>query len=87
MWYWSLLVYKVAYKNEGVKDNPRVPDGQLAPQFEPLGLSEAEIDAIAAFLETGLYDSNLTRYEPSSLPSGNCFPNNDSQSKADLGCN
>jgi len=77
----------VAYKNEGVKENPRVPDSQLAPQFEPLGLSEEEIDAITAFLETGLYDPNLARYEPSSLPSGNCFPNNDSQSRADLGCN
>ncbi|MEO1257636.1 MAG: cytochrome c peroxidase [Bacteroidota bacterium] len=77
----------VAYKNAGVKENPNVPDEQLAEDFQPLGLTESEIDAITAFIEEGLRDPNLLRYQPLSIRSGNCFPNNDEMSKADLGCN
>lgn len=77
----------VAYKNEAVKQNVRVPEQALAPHFQPLGLSEEEIDAIAAFLESGLYDPDLKRYQPSSVNSGNCIPNNDSMSREHAGCN
>ncbi len=76
----------VAYKNNGVKENDNVPNKQLAEEFQPLGLTESEIDAIAAFVENGLRDPNLLRYQPLSIRSGNCFPNNDIQSKADLEC-
>lgn len=76
----------VAYKNAAVPENPDVPASQLASPFRPLQLSEEEVDAIAAFLETALYDDNLQRYVPTSLPSGSCFPNNDDISRSDLGC-
>ncbi len=77
----------VAYKNAGQPANPKVPASQLAPQFKPLGLTEQEIDDLTAFIEKALYDRELTRYVPSSLPSGNCFPFNDPQSRQELGCN
>jgi cytochrome c peroxidase len=76
----------VVYKNKAVKENPNVPDSQLAEEFKPLGLSESEIDAITAFIERGLRDPNLMRYQPLSIRSGNCFPFNDPAARADLGC-
>ena len=77
----------VAYKNAGVKENPNVPDSRLADDFKPLGLTPEEINDISAFIENALRDPNLLRYQPLSVRSGNCFPNNDPQSKIDLGCN
>jgi cytochrome c peroxidase len=77
----------VAYKNAAQPENDRVSPEQLAEEFQPLGLTDNEIDAIAAFLESGLHDPNLQRFEPETLPSGLCFPNNDTQSSQDLGCN
>lgn len=74
----------VAYKNAAVKQKANASN--IAPEFVPLGLTEAEIDDLTSFLETGLYDSNLSRYVPNALPSGNCFPVNDAQSITDLGC-
>ena len=76
----------VLYKNEAVPQNPDVPTARLADDFVPLGLTEQEVDAITAFLETALYDPNLERYVPESLPTGLCFPNADSESMQDLGC-
>ena len=75
----------VAYKNAAVAENPYVSSDQLSPAFRPLGLSEAEIDALTAFLEEALHDPYLMRYVPTSLPSGNCFPNNDPESQQELG--
>ena len=77
----------VEYKNKGVKENSNVADNQLDEAFKPLGLSEQEVDDIAAFIEGALRDPDLMRYQPASVHSGNCFPNNDPQSRADLGCN
>jgi len=77
----------VNYFNNGVAESDRVPNEQLDESFRQLHLSDEEIDQITAFLSEGLYDNNLGRYEPSSLPSGNCFPNNDPLSKNQLGCN
>ncbi len=77
----------VDYKNNGVKENPNATDSQLAEEFKPLGLSDAEVDAITAFIENALRDPNLLRYQPLSVRSGNCFPNNDELSRIDLGCN
>ncbi len=76
----------VEYKNEGVPENPRVPELQLAKDFKPLGLAPEEIEAITAFIEKSLYDPNLERYVPTYIPSGNCFPNNDPVSRKQLGC-
>ena len=74
----------IEYKNRGIAENPEVPADVLA--LKPLGLSDLEVDQLIMFVERSLYDSNLDRYVPSSLPSENCFPNNDIISKVDLGC-
>jgi len=76
----------VMYKNAAISQNADVPQSQLADEFVPLGLSDEEIDYLVAFLEISLNDPNLLRYEPVTLPSGNCLPNNDVQSRIDLGC-
>lgn len=77
----------IEYKNEANSENVIVPQGQLSPNFVPLNLTETEINQLTLFLENALYDDNLQRYVPDNLPSGNCFPNADSSSSADLGCN
>ncbi|MCB0685659.1 MAG: cytochrome-c peroxidase [Saprospiraceae bacterium] len=77
----------IQYKNQAVAQNGRVPQSQIADDFVPLGLTDEEIDQLTRFVENALYDANLDRYNPSSLPSGFCFPVNDSFSKNDLGCN
>ncbi|MBI5916276.1 MAG: hypothetical protein HY842_12945 [Bacteroidetes bacterium] len=77
----------VEYFNNGIPDNPDVPVSQIAPAFHPLNLTEAEIDDLVEFLENGLYDPDLLRYVPAQTMSGNCFPNNDEQSRIDMGCN
>lgn len=77
----------IRYKNNATPENLGVPSGQLAADFHPLYLSNSEIEAITDFIERGLYDANLQRYVPASIPSGNCFPNNDPRSSQDMGCN
>ncbi len=76
----------IEYKNNGTPENSRVPNSQLAEEFAPLGLNSQEIDKLSYFIEHSLYDGNLTRYTPNSLPSGLCFPNADYRSKEDMGC-
>jgi cytochrome c peroxidase len=76
----------VEYFNAGVPENPDVPLSQIAPQFQPLGLTAEEMDDLVAFLENGLYDPNLTRYAPTQTMSGLCFPNNDALSRVEMGC-
>ena len=76
----------VEYKVGGTKQSALVPDSQLAEQFTEVVLTEEEITFLTDFIENGLYDPNLMRYMPESVLSGNCFPNNDTQSKADLFC-
>ncbi|MBI1288789.1 MAG: cytochrome-c peroxidase [Flavobacteriales bacterium] len=76
----------VKYKNRAVAENSEVPASQLAEDFHPLGLTQAEISAISAFIEFGLYDRNLKRYTPDHVLSGFCFPNNDYRSAQDHGC-
>jgi cytochrome c peroxidase len=80
-------VYEVVkYKNMGIKENDFVPDSHLAEAFKPLGLTETEMKYLTSFIENGLFDPNLARYEPDFVPSGFCFPNNDPESRIDLGC-
>ncbi len=77
----------VSYIVKGEKQNNSVPNGQLAEDFKDLKLSQQEINEIVAFIENALYDSNLERYVPAQVFSGNCIPNSDLQSQLDLGCN
>ena len=76
----------IEYKNAASPSNPLVPAEHLADAFRPLNLTEQEVADLTAFLEGALYDSDLMRYVPASLPTGNCFPVNDPEAKADLGC-
>lgn len=81
------IVDIIEYKNNAVQAVPAVPVQQLASQFHPLNLTATEIDRLSVFIENALYDPNLPRYEPASLLSGNCFPNNDIQTRLDRNCN
>lgn len=77
----------VEYKNAASPQNLDVPATQLSEHFQALDLTETELDQLMDFLENALYDDNMQRYVTSTIASGNCFPNNDSQSQADMGCN
>ena len=76
----------VRYKMNAVPEHPEVEAHELDYRFTPVDLTEDEVTNLVAFLENGLYDSNLMRYVPESLPSGNCPINNDEESRRDLGC-
>ncbi len=76
----------IEYKNKGIPANENVPASHLATDFQPLGLTEDEIDALTDFIENALDDPNMDRYTPKAVASGFCFPNNDSASKEDMGC-
>ncbi len=76
----------VEYFNEGKPENPTIPITQITPLFRPLHLTQKEMDDLVAFLEEGLYDPDMIRYAPEETLSGNCFPNNDPQSRLDMGC-
>ncbi|WP_109302101.1 cytochrome-c peroxidase [Aquimarina sp. AU474] len=76
----------VVYKNEGVPQSSDVTTENLAIQFGTINLTDQEVDDIAVFIENGLRDPNLKRYVPEIVNSGACFPNNDDQSRNDLGC-
>lgn len=76
----------IEYKNNAVAENSEVPQGQLSIEFVPLDLTDEEIDQLTTFVENGLYDDNLDRYVPESLPTGQCFPNADAESKLDMDC-
>ncbi len=77
----------IEYKNAAVAENISVPESQLAAEFTQLNLSDSEMEDMTAFISTGLYDDDLLRYVPTSLPSGDCFPFSDAQAKLDMGCN
>jgi len=77
----------ISYKNDANHQNNEVPEEKLSPLFNALNLTDSEIDLITLFVENSLYDPNLKRYAPDSLPSGNCFPNADTQSSQDMDCN
>ncbi len=48
--------------------------------------SQEERNNLIDFLTNVLHDANMTRYVPESILSGYCFPNNDVQARADIGC-
>ncbi len=76
----------ISYKNEGVAVNKNVPESQITELFQPLGLTEQEIDELTDFVENALDDPLLDRFTPKDVASGFCFPNNDDLSKADMDC-
>ncbi|MEM9930290.1 MAG: cytochrome c peroxidase [Bacteroidota bacterium] len=76
----------VEYFNIGLPENPNVPAANISDFFHPLNLTDTEVNELTEFLAEGLYDPDLQRYVPEEVLSGNCFPNSDEQSKADMGC-
>ena len=76
----------VEYFNDGVKQNPNVPEESISSKFVPLDLTVEEKQNLVTFLEFSLRDPDLERYQPEELGSGLCFPNADVQSQVDLGC-
>lgn len=76
----------VEYFNDGVKENPNVPEESISLKFKPLNLTVQEKQNLVQFLEFSLRDPELERYQPSEVGSGQCFPNADIQSQVDLGC-
>lgn len=76
----------VEYFNLAIPENENVPQSQISTKFKPLNLTEVEKEHLVQFLKVGLSDPNLIRYQPSSVPSGFCFPNADPQSIIDIGC-
>lgn len=76
----------IRYKNIAIPENPDVPRNKLSSLFRPLGLDDQEIHQLTLFVANSLYDNDLQRFVPESLPSGNCFPVADYLSKQELGC-
>lgn len=76
----------VEYKNLALSENPRVSQDLISSKFKPLNLTQEEKEHLVAFLTNALQDPNLKRYEPTSVLSGQCFPNADQASILDLGC-
>ncbi len=77
----------VQYFNAGIPENPKVEASRIDGLFKPLQMTDSEVDELTEFLANGLFDPNLKRYKPNFVGSGNCFPNNDPQSRLDMGCN
>lgn len=75
----------VAYLNTAEPQNNEIYLSQLSPFFQPLNLTEEEIDLITMFIEKSLFDPNLNRYVPKVLVSGSPFPVADEGSRNSLG--
>ncbi len=76
----------IDYKDKAVAENERVSDSQMSAKFIPLGLTDIEKEQLRLFLENSLRDPDMTRYQPQTILSGMCFPNNDPISQAYLDC-
>jgi cytochrome c peroxidase len=76
----------VEYFDKAEKENDRVPEDRISSFFKPLNLNAEEKNALVTFLRDGLYDNNIERYVPPYVLSRNCFPNNDSLSRAHMSC-
>jgi len=61
----------IEYKNKAIPQTGVLPEF-LDARFKPLNLTPDEVDSLQHFLTTGLYDPDLMRYQPSSVPSGEC---------------
>ncbi|MFK8021788.1 MAG: cytochrome-c peroxidase [Pseudomonadales bacterium] len=75
----------VEYKNTAIP-HASLNDEALSEYFLPLNLSDEEVGDLTEFLSSALYDANLERYVPNSVPSGQCIPVNDVIAREDLAC-
>lgn len=62
----------IEYKNLAQPQNGAAYEN-LDPRFVPLGLSDDEINDLAAFLDDALNDPFLQRYQPDRLPTDGCI--------------
>lgn len=76
----------VEYFNNGIPENPNVPAEKVTALLRPLNLTNEEMEDLVEFLENGLFDPNMERYQPESTKSNFCFPNNDPLSRIEMGC-
>ncbi len=76
----------VDYKIKAQSENSNIPQEKLSIKFRELSLTDEERSQLLLFLASSLRDPNLERYAPDEVMSGFCFPNNDPQSRIDLGC-
>lgn len=76
----------IQYKCLAVSENPNVPQERISPLFTPVALTPEEQSLLLAFIRDGLYDPEISRFVPSKVGSGMCFPNNDPLSRTQLGC-
>jgi cytochrome c peroxidase len=60
------------YKNQAVPQVAGIED-HLDNRFTPLGLTSLELGDLERFITQALYDANLKRYQPQSVPSGECI--------------
>lgn len=74
------------YKNNGVAENPLVPAHRLSPAFQPLGLTNSQLNDLEAFITHALHDNKLTRYLPKNLPSRLCPAAADALTKQEQRC-
>ncbi len=77
----------IKYKAARVPENSRVSEERMSPKLVKLNLDDEEVRLLTVFLDQSLRDPDLLRYKPTHILSGNCFPNNDRQSRIDSGCN
>jgi len=77
----------IEYKNAAQSESDRIPQNLVSEKFRPLELNEEEKAQLLLFISKSLNDPNLLRYKPTEILSGQCFPNNDPRSRADIGCN
>jgi len=82
----SSIVDVIKYKSLAEYENQRVEDSRKPNEFQTLNLSDDEIAQLADFIENGLYDPTVLKFKPTSIISGNCFPNADELSIEQLDC-
>ena len=75
----------IEFKIKAESENPLVGNDKVA--LSERQLTQEEKENLANFLRHALHDDNMERYMPDAVLSGKCFPNNDSESKEDIGCN
>lgn len=77
----------IKYKNLAQTENEDIDQSLISDKFLPLNLTDEEQQQLIVFLNKSLRDPDLLRYKPTAIKSGQCFPNNDPESRLDLGCN
>ena len=74
----------IKFKLVAQSENTNVPQEMM--DLSAVYLSPEEQVQLIDFLSNALYDDNMDRYVPTGVLSGYCFPNNDPQSRIDIGC-